>query len=73
MDAQRTMFGMFEEPAVTKECHHVIEFESMTTGPDDVERLTWTCEVCGNIRGRTTVGVEPSTYRQWLKRQGRSE
>jgi len=72
-EAQRTMFGMFDDPVAAVDCKHLVEFETFTTRPGDVERLTWTCEACGNIRGRTTVGVKPLTHAQWLKRTGREK
>lgn len=46
-------------------CSHEEERETFTVWPGFIgERLTWTCERCGFIRGRCTVGKR-ATRRVW--------
>jgi hypothetical protein len=64
--AQRTMFGLYEEPADPATCKHPVEIETFTNWPGvEGERMTWTCELCGNIRGRATAGV-PAKPRKYV-------
>lgn len=68
--AQRTMFAMFDEPVPQSECRHPFEIESITLDDERLERMTWTCESCGNVRGRVTTGKKPPTWEQTQRNRG---